>query len=250
MKKLIPLMILATVVSCGKKMSRVENGAELISNMLMSSEVSGQTSSIKHSEESYKLVDGKFEKDTNEYTEVKTILKRDGNLLYTLLETPKVIVTVDEDGNKNFSTLVKLTVSLEDLTTRTDNIHEMIKKGEAEVKNDSLVAMANEEGAFIRIGVDGNSYKVTGKTKAKMKKNLISSCESVQETKRTNVVGILEKEEIELEDIKTTIVETCGKILTSEELKSLNLLNVRFCDERGETSCEDSRDMSFLTSDL
>jgi hypothetical protein len=47
--------------------------------------------------------------------------------------------------------------------------------------------------------------------------------------------------------------QTCGRILSSSELRAIDLSSIEFCDETtvdDEYSCESNRDMSFLTADL
>lgn len=47
--------------------------------------------------------------------------------------------------------------------------------------------------------------------------------------------------------------QTCGRILSSRELRAIDLTSIDFCDETtadDEYNCESNRDMSFLTADL
>ena len=145
MKKLIPLMILATVVSCGKKTKMIET-EQMIYEQIVSSEKVGQVINSKHLDEEYKLnADGdKFEKASSEFTSVNVILKKEGDLVYRLILTPVVTESVSEEGVRNVSTSQKAEVELEDLGERAANISEMIKNGDAEIKGNRLIIRNKE----------------------------------------------------------------------------------------------------------
>ncbi len=63
---------------------------------------------------------------------------------------------------------------------------------------------------------------------------------------------IVQNEVIQGPRVSTQNVETCGRIFTRGEMKSIDLRNIEFCDEtfENQVGCTPNEDMSYLTSDL
>lgn len=243
MKKLIPLMILATVVSCGKKETK-KNGIEMIVNKLTDSQKVGLVSISTTKGESENVdINDKNEIlgfKTQTYTDVtkKIILKKENSLVYSLE------ITKDGEAPEHRS------VILEDNADLNNEIREAIENGKAEVKDNYLIANLDDEQSWDS-ELNGVKYGMKMKLKVKHKRNLKSDCESQTDIKITDVIGVIGDKETKLKDGKSTQVEECGGVMTKEELKALDLTKIQFCDYRVEdTECEDDKDMSFLTSDL
>lgn len=63
---------------------------------------------------------------------------------------------------------------------------------------------------------------------------------------------IVQNEVMQCPRVSTQNVETCGRIFTRAEMKSIDLRNIEFCDEtfENQVGCTPNANMSYLTSDL
>lgn len=79
-------------------------------------------------------------------------------------------------------------------------------------------------------------------------------CEMFASISSTGTISRTDGTTTTLPVVTSDSVQTCGRILSSEELIAIDLTSVMFCDETQmddeNYECESERDMSFLTADL
>ena len=81
--------------------------------------------------------------------------------------------------------------------------------------------------------------------------NISNACTSEMSVREKNIVLVSSYGKLNLPELNTSYKQTCGTVLSVEELKKIDLKKVDFCDERGENSdCEMNVDKSDLLSDL
>lgn len=242
MKKLIPLMILATVVSCGKKTNK-QDGVDMIINKLTDSQKIGLVSISSTEGESDNLdINDKneivgFKRESYQDSVKKIILKKENGLVYSL----EISKSGDAPEHKS--------VILEDTADISNELRKLMESGNAEVKGNHLIVNIEEDQSYEE-DFNGTKYGMKSKMKLKFKRNLKSDCESKTDIALTDVVGSINGVETKLKNAKSSEVESCGGIMNKEELKALELSKVSFCDMRVEDSNCEEKDMSFLTSDL
>lgn len=241
MKKLLPVLILTTLVACGGNSGGSQTNAEKmqeISKLMIDNTKRGMVKIMTDSgsENDIDLSDGKAEvksKNINKVT-TETVLKIEGSLVYILSE---------EEDNASGTTSRK--VDLEDMNVDMGPANDFFKN----------LNITKDENSMYISGTIDNSWEYEG-TKLEALVNITavislskpcSSSHSAKDLSQVLTVNGLRKS---LPLHERNSISKCGKTLSNNELKALDLKNIMFCDTRSEDYSCQRQDMSNLTSDL
>lgn len=237
MKTLALLVVLATLISCGKS-GGGSNGGPVRQRYqdAFSTLARGQTSNSKNIGQ-VRSFDWDAETATtaplNE-EEFKVVLKIEGNKVYSYEVTTdktdgSVDMKVSADSYKpsDMDAILALpgTAMSGDMLYFSDKFESDWELRSAKV-NETYSMMA-----VVNLGKPLCDISISMTTSGIMIKNGI-----------TTVLPVLTSKD----------VETCGRIMTSAELRAIDLTSIDFCEEvaDNERECESDRDMSYLTADL
>lgn len=244
MKKLLPLLVLASLVSCNdsiRSRSTLTNNDKTISQY--STAMTAQRGSVAY-----------IKKQGSEFA--VNFTRTNGLLETAPLNTRTTSVIINIDGDKIYRHL-----TIEDLITKqttkkivmeTENLQQELKEildsGKGKVIGDNLRLKFSEE---MPARADSEMEIVTKQSFESTVNLWRPHCDS-----RTtiSVAGtmMLHGEVDSSKSFVTTEISTCEKNYTDKQLKTLDLTSIDFCSyPDGQTEdCEPGRDMSFLTSDL
>ncbi len=243
MNKLLPLLVLTTLVSCNdtiRSRSIINNNDKTISQYSSALPAQRGTVALIRKQGSEFAVD---------------LTKTSGLLTTTPVNTRTTSVVINIDGNKIYKHLTiqdlntKLTTTM--VVMENENIQqelrEILDSGKGRVIGDNLVLKFSEE-----MPSEGGEVQYAKKLSFDATVNLWRPhCDSKTQIKATGSIFI----NGELDSTKnyvTTDISTCEQNYTDKQLKALDLSSIEYCSyPDGELKeCETERDMSFLTSDL
>jgi hypothetical protein len=242
MKKLIPLMLLATLVSCNENMmkrSTIINNNETVEKYEAGLIV--QRGIVSNSQKAGTDLAMDFVNNKITTTKVSersrsVIIHVDGDNVYSYVETT---------DNRTGSLSKKVVL---DITNPQRELKELLNSNKGMLSNDTLILKGTNFGEKEL----QDTFKIVSAASYTSSFNLNKShCESTNlvttENRITNNAG----EEIV---INTQINETtsCGTKYTNKQLKEINLKSILYCsaDDLDEADCTVSEDLSWLTSDI
>ncbi len=236
MKALALVVILSTLVSCGKETTKKKIPAREKFKDALSSLVVGQSSNTKYTGQDRHYDFGRRSisvYDINEDT-LSIVLKIEGLKVYSY-----DVVTDHVERTVRRSIQIK-SYSMDELDSwltmpgAVISGNMLIYKSSGNRSNSTMGGSTSEEYEF--------QYTMN------FSKPL---CESATYDTSTGKM-IFRNETIQGPLVSTQNVETCGRIFGRTELKSIDLRNIEFCDSTFENQmgCTMNADMSYLTADL
>lgn len=236
MKKLFLLLSIVAFVSCGKETTTKKIPAKERFKEALSSLVVGQSTNMKYIGQDRHYDYGRRSisvYDINEDT-VSVVIRIEGAKVYSY-----EVVTDHVDRTVKRSVQVKsyTTDELDSWLTLPGAVisgNLMIYKGSGTRSNSHVGGSINENYEF--------TYTLN------FSKPL---CES--STYDTSVGELIFRDQtIQGPRVSSQNIETCGRIYSRAEIKSIDLRNIEFCDETFESQvgCNMNADMSYLTADL
>lgn len=238
MKKLMPFMMLASVIACsGSNGGAKQNLSKYVE--ALNSAQRGQVTIVNKDG-----TDTSIRHDNGNYSAPLKIVKSKGRHILLKFEDGKRYV-LEEMKNEDGSVGRMITIENFDVSKDLD---EVLKLPGSRIVNDvlffessSVINDTNEEFSIRQ------NYTVKGQV------NLLKpNCESTTVTSTDNGVLETRTQMIAIQDTSITEVNSCGEILSATQLKALNLKNITVCDNTNEveSSCSTMSDMSQLLSDL
>lgn len=240
MKKLLPLLILSSLVSCGGKSGGGKSSNEVYQEALKN-QTRGAVKTEVTDQSYYSLeqnADGKVTATAKKWssTERSIILKIDGDLLYTYEER-----TSDNTVSKK--------VTLESISSSENDLKEGLASG-----------MMKLDGNYVRINYRSDDSNSTQSTLGNLSStrivngyvNIANLCESNLQIKEINISHKQGTNVTKLPDLSGSSISTCDGTLSAAELKKIDLTNIEYCDERDSENsiCDQNQDKTELTSDL
>ncbi len=236
MKKLFLLLSIIALVSCGKETTTKKVPAREKFKDALSSLVVGQSTNMKYTGQDRHYDYGRRSisvYDINEDT-LSIVLKIEGSKVYSYeVVTDHVDRTVRKIVRMKSYTMDELDSWLT-LPGAVINGNLLIYKSNGTRSNSTMGGSVNEDYEF--------TYTLN------FSKPL---CEA--STYDTSVGELIFRDQtIQGPRVSTQNIETCGRIYSRAEIKSIDLSNIIFCDETFENQidCSMNADMSYLTADL
>lgn len=245
MKALLPVILLATLVSCGEKAeskkpdygmfaSKLEEAerAALKPGVVRLTKESGNTLGVN--DYTGRMIHTAVKKSMKEI-----VLKVDGDNYYTYVEST--------EGDYNH---LKKRVEIHSFSQQT--LAQLLKEKGAQVSDDSVNLRASYSE---RIDKEGEYGAVYGLFTVDLSINQGNLCEGYLRQTFSELRGHREGEWYNLPNAVEDNIMTCGKRLTNNELKAIKLDIIQVCDERTDEyreweKCKDNQDMRHLTADL
>lgn len=244
MKTIVPLLILATIVSCNdtsRTRSTITNNDKVISQY--SSALVAQRGTV-----------ATLKNQGSEFA--VNLTKTNGLLETTPVSTRTTSVIINIDGNKIYKHL-----TIQDLITKqttkkvvmdNENVQQELKEildsGKGRVIGDNLSLKYSEE----MPASEDDEFEMMTKFTFEATVNLWRPhCDSKSQISATGTMMINGNVD-STKSYVTKETSTCEKTYTDKQLKAIDLSSIEFCSyPNGEDEqCEADRDMSFLTSDL
>lgn len=244
MKKLLPLMVLATLVSCNDTM----RSRSTISNN--SNTVDRYSSSLTTKRGTVAYIKKQGSDFAVDFTRTSDMLAT------TPISTRTTSIIINVDGNKTYKHLTIENLVTKETTKKVmleiENTHQELKEildsGKGKVSGDNLLLQYSEE--YPSSG--DPELELIRKSSFNATINLwMPHCDS--KTQITTSGTLLINGEVDsTKNFQTTETSTCEKAYTDKQLRALSLNSIEFCSYQDgeEVECEADRDMSFLTSDL
>lgn len=243
MKKLLPLMLLSTLIACGGKsggkgQDPILTQEEMFSaaETLMSNTTRGMVSLITsdgYVVSQYKDPEtGKFKKDNqpSKSRSKEIVLKTIGNQTYSLVE---------ETDLTKMETRKYVELTDSDTSNLKGEVRGSISNGIYRLK--TTVTETKTEGTTTTTMTLSLSGQI----------NLLNPCQHNITMDMSGVMLIQNYDGDVKFNGKTNMVSTCGKSLSENELKKIDLSSIEFCDNtQEEEKCEANKNMTELTADL
>lgn len=241
MKKIIPLLFLATLVSCNENMRRstIVNNTETVQKY--SSGLKVERGIVSNSQKAGTEL--AFDAQSNKIITTKVsersrsvIIHVDGESVYRYVET-----------KNNLTGELSKKVTLE-ISNPEKELKDLLNSNKGMLSNDTLILKGTN---FDEQDIE-SAFKISSASTYTASFNLNKSqCEGTNqistESKITNANG-------DEYTVNTTINETaqCGTKYTNKQIKAIDLKSITYCseDDTEEDSCTTEIDMSWLTSDL
>ncbi len=244
MTKLLPLMILATLVSCNDSMrsrSTIANNGNTVDRY--SSSLSTKRGTVAY-----------IKKQGSDFAVDFT--KTSHMLATTPINTKTTSIIINIDGNKTYKHL-----TIENLVTKETHkkivmesentqqeLKEILDSGKGKVVGDNLLLQYSEE-----MPASGDSeMELIKKQSFNATVNLwMPHCDSKMQITSSGTL-LINGEVNSTQKFQTTETSTCQQAYTDKQLRAIDLSSIEFCSypNSEEELCESDRDMSFLTSDL
>lgn len=289
MKKLIPLILLATLVSCNESKGRKSAPAPQGKQSNLAAKIGPAQDAEVETSVFVTLSDAEFKQATHIVGSWEEVAARVLNS--ELINTKRGMVSLEKgsgtrhelDDTKKGHKVAEMTFEIKETilkiegsvvytlneytqpefgTTRSvyatdlsdyNYLAEYFKKGEAKLEGNVLTIVSPKFEVFSALeGDEGSVIRLDSKTSMLRKKDMVKVCEGSTLSMDTEVSFTKNDQKTDLPDqIRESKIE-CAGILSAEELKKIDLTNVTFCDARAaeeERDCTE-KDMSHLTSDL
>ncbi len=244
MRKLYPLIILASIVSCNDTMrsrSTIPNNTKTVG--LYSSSLSTKRGTVAY-----------IKKQGSDFA--LDFTKSSNMLGTTPLNTRTTSIIINIDGNRTYKHL-----TTEDLVTKEtikkvvmesentqQELKEILDSGKGKVVGDNLLLQYSEE-----MPVSGDpEMEFIKKQSFNATVNLwMPHCDSKMQITSSGTL-IINGEVNSTQKFQTTETSTCQRAYTDKQLRAIDLSSIEFCSypNSEEEQCETERDMSYLTSDL
>lgn len=242
MKKLFPLFILATLVSCNENMmkrSTIVNNNETVQKYQSGLKIERGTVSNTQkagNELAMDFVNNKVTTTKVSERSKSVIVHVDGDNVYRYVETK---------NNLTGELTKKVTL---DITNPEKELKDLLNSNKGMLSNDTLIMKGTN---FNERDIE-QMFKIVSAESYTSSFNLNKSqCESTNQITTENKIVHPNGEEL---TITTSINETatCGPKYNNKQLKAINLKSIMYCsvDDETEEDCTISDDMSWLTSDL
>lgn len=244
MKKLLPLLILATLVSCNDSLrsrSTIVNNENTVDRY--SSGLTTKRGTVAY-----------IKKQGSEFA--INFLKTSDMLATTPINTRTTSIIINVDGNRTYKHLTIENLVTKETTKKvvleTENtqqeLKEILDSGKGRVVGDNLLLQFSEEFP----ASENSELELIRKDSYNATLNLwMPHCDS--KTQITTSGTLLINGEINsTKKFQTTEISVCEKAYTDKQLRALNLSSIEYCSlqDGEEVQCEADRDMGFLTSDL